>query len=56
MAYSTRSYARGYLSGGRLPPGIKWLLIANTAVFLLEFSRVADFRLCSPHWSWFPPR
>jgi membrane associated rhomboid family serine protease len=36
MAYSTRSYARGYLSGGRLPPGIKWLLIANTAVFLLE--------------------
>jgi membrane associated rhomboid family serine protease len=37
MAYSTRSYARGYLSGGRLPPGIKWLLIANTAVFLIEF-------------------
>ncbi|HEY6345438.1 MAG TPA: rhomboid family intramembrane serine protease [Bryobacteraceae bacterium] len=37
MAYSTRSYARGYLSGSRLPPGIKWLLIANTAVFLLEW-------------------
>ena len=37
MAYNTRSYARSYLSGGRLPPGIKWLLIANTAVFLIEF-------------------
>jgi membrane associated rhomboid family serine protease len=37
MAYSTRSYARGYLSSGGLPPAIKWLLIANTGIFLLQF-------------------
>jgi membrane associated rhomboid family serine protease len=37
MAYNTRYYARGYLSGSRLPPGIKALLIANTAIFLLEW-------------------
>ena len=36
MAYSTRTYARSYLSGGGLPPGIKGLLIANTVMFLLE--------------------
>jgi membrane associated rhomboid family serine protease len=42
MAYSTRSYARSYLYGDRLPAGIKWLLIVNTAVFLLQtFSRGA---------------
>jgi membrane associated rhomboid family serine protease len=37
MAYSTRSYATSYLSGNRLPRGIRWLLIANTSVFLLQF-------------------
>src|SRR5579862_3958304 len=37
MAIGTRSYARGYLSGGRLPPGLRWLLIANTAVFLIQY-------------------
>lgn len=37
MAYSSRSYARPYASGGGLPFGIKWLLIANTAIFLLQF-------------------
>ena len=37
MAISTRSYARPYLSGSGLPPGIKALLIANCAVFLLQF-------------------
>jgi len=37
MAISSRSYApRGY-SSGSLPPGVKWLLIANTAVFLAYF-------------------
>ncbi len=37
MAISSRSYApRGY-SSGSLPPGVKWLLIANTAVFLTYF-------------------
>jgi membrane associated rhomboid family serine protease len=37
MAYGTRSYARGYLSSGGLPPAIKWLLIANVAVYFLQF-------------------
>jgi membrane associated rhomboid family serine protease len=37
MAYSTRYYARSSLSGGRLPLGIKSLLIANTAMFLIQF-------------------
>jgi membrane associated rhomboid family serine protease len=37
MAYSTRDYARGYLSSGGLPPAIKWLLIANTGIYLLQF-------------------
>jgi membrane associated rhomboid family serine protease len=37
MAISTRSYARPYLSGSGLPPGIKALLIANCAVFLVQF-------------------
>jgi membrane associated rhomboid family serine protease len=36
MAYGTRSYARSYLSD-RLPPGIRGLLIANGAVFLLQY-------------------
>jgi membrane associated rhomboid family serine protease len=37
MAYGTRSYARPYLYGNRLPLGVKSLLIANIAVFLLQF-------------------
>jgi membrane associated rhomboid family serine protease len=37
MAYSTRSYARGYLSSGGMPPAVKWLLIVNVGVFLLQF-------------------
>ena len=35
MAFSSRSYARPYLSGGGLPPGVKMLIISNSAVFLL---------------------
>ncbi len=35
MALGTRSYARPYLPGGGLPPAVKNLIIANTAVFLL---------------------
>jgi membrane associated rhomboid family serine protease len=35
MAFSTRSYARPFLSGGGLPRGVKGLIIANSAVFLL---------------------
>src|SRR6266849_3587211 len=37
MAFTTRSYARGYLSSGGLPPGIRALLISNVAIFLLQF-------------------
>ena len=35
MALGTRSYTRPYLSGGGLPPGVRGLIIANSAVFLL---------------------
>ena len=37
MALGTRSYARGYLSSGGLPPGLRGLLIANVAIFLIQF-------------------
>ncbi len=37
MAIGTRSYARGFLSSSGLPPGMKWLLISNTAIFVLYF-------------------
>lgn len=37
MAYSTRSYARPYIGVPGLPRGIKWLLIVNVAVFLLQW-------------------
>jgi membrane associated rhomboid family serine protease len=37
VAYSNRSYARGFLSSGGLPPAIKWLLIANTGIYFLQF-------------------
>lgn len=35
MPYSTRDYARGYSSRYLFPPGVKWLLITNTAMFVL---------------------
>jgi membrane associated rhomboid family serine protease len=37
MGIGTRNYAKPYTMGGGLPPGIKWLLIANVAIFLLQF-------------------
>src|SRR5262249_6748586 len=37
MGYSTRSYARPYLSDG-LPRGLRALLIVNVAVFLLQWA------------------
>jgi len=37
MGYSSRSYARPYLGLPGFPPGIKWLLIVNIGVFLLQF-------------------
>ena len=37
MAIGTRSYARGFLSSSGLPPGIRRLLIANVAIFVIYF-------------------
>lgn len=37
MAYSTRSYARPYIGVPGLPRGIKWLVIVNVAVFLVQW-------------------
>jgi membrane associated rhomboid family serine protease len=37
MAIGTRSYARPYVSGSGMPPGTKALLIANCAIFLIQF-------------------
>ncbi len=43
MAIGSRSYARPYLQGGGLPNGIKMLLIANTAIFLLQTFGLENF-------------
>lgn len=49
MAFSSRSYARPYLSGGGLPPAVKILLIINTVVFLaLFFGRGAMAQIFAP--------
>ncbi|MGD1092561.1 MAG: rhomboid family intramembrane serine protease [Bryobacteraceae bacterium] len=37
MAIGTRSYVRSYLSPAGLPPGIKWLLIVNVGIFLVQY-------------------
>jgi len=37
MAYNTRYYNRGASTSGWFPPGVKWLLIANVAIFILTF-------------------
>ena len=37
MGISTRDYAQPYSSRGGLPSGIKMLLIANVAIFLVQF-------------------
>jgi len=37
MGFSSRSYARPYIGLPGFPRGIKWLLIVNTAVFLLQW-------------------
>src|ERR1700683_4035364 len=36
MAYSTR-YRSGRSFGSSLPPGVRWLLIVNVALFVLNF-------------------
>jgi len=37
MSYSSRHYANRYAASGRFPPGLKWLLITNVAVFVITF-------------------
>lgn len=37
MSIGTRTYARPYAGGGGLPYGIRMLLIANVAIFLIQF-------------------
>ena len=43
MSIGSRSYARPYVRGGGLPYGIKMLLIANTAIFLLQTFGLNNF-------------
>src|SRR5215472_12137555 len=37
MRYSTRYRSTGFYSSGYFPPGVKWLLISNVAVFVLWY-------------------
>jgi len=37
MGISSRSYVRSYSNSNSIPPGVKWLLISNIAVFLVYF-------------------
>jgi membrane associated rhomboid family serine protease len=40
MSFRTRSYTRGFAYSEYFPPGVKWLLIVNTAIWLLDFFAV----------------
>jgi membrane associated rhomboid family serine protease len=37
MGYSVRTYARGFSPSNYFPKGVKWLLIINCAVFVLQY-------------------
>jgi membrane associated rhomboid family serine protease len=37
MAFSSRSYVNRYIPSSRFPTGLKWLLIVNVAIFLLNY-------------------
>lgn len=52
MSISTRSYARGYASASYFPPGVRWLLISNTAIFVLYF--FARGTAVGDYFKWFP--
>ncbi|MBZ5677882.1 MAG: rhomboid family intramembrane serine protease [Acidobacteriia bacterium] len=56
MALGTRSYAQRYLGGGGLPQGVKGLIIANSAIFLLMwvFERTTAVQLFSRYFSLYP--
>jgi membrane associated rhomboid family serine protease len=36
MAFSSRSYVNRYIPSNRFPVGLKWLLIVNTAIFVVS--------------------
>lgn len=37
MSFSSRPYVNRYIPSNRFPTGLKWLLIANVGIFVLEF-------------------
>ena len=37
MGYSSRPYAKGFLSGSSFPTGVRWLVISNTAIWFIYF-------------------
>ena len=37
MPFSSRSYVNRYIPSNRFPPGLRWLLIANIAISVLDF-------------------
>ena len=37
MSFSSRSYVNRYVPSNRFPTGLKWLLIANSAIFLASY-------------------
>src|SRR6185312_5750214 len=37
MPFSSRSYVNRYIPSNRFPPGLKWLLIANIGISVLDF-------------------
>ena len=48
MPFSSRSYVNRYVPSNRFPVGLKWLLIANVGIFVLDYilqaSRVSAFK------------
>ncbi len=37
MSFSSRSYVKPYVPASRFPPGLKWLLVANISIFVLNY-------------------
>lgn len=37
MSFSSRSYVNRYIPSNRLPTGLKWLLIVNLGIFVLDY-------------------
>jgi membrane associated rhomboid family serine protease len=56
MAIGRRDYARPYLSGSGLPQGVKGLIIANSAIFLLMwlFERTTAVQIFGRYFSLVP--